>query len=71
VGVLDAALLCAIYGAIVEITLFEDGGGANKFLTFNLTQAFLHFKKKLLLIRCGAHINMLVIILLGNNYFFK
>ncbi|XP_019241212.1 PREDICTED: photosystem II D2 protein-like [Nicotiana attenuata] len=32
-GVLGAALLCVIYGATVENTLFEDGDGANTFLT--------------------------------------
>ncbi|KAL2223687.1 UNVERIFIED_CONTAM: Photosystem II D2 protein [Sesamum indicum] len=32
-GVLGAALLCAIHGATVENTLFEDGDGANTFLT--------------------------------------
>jgi hypothetical protein len=30
-GVLGAALLCAIHGATVENTLFEDGDGANTF----------------------------------------
>ena len=34
-----AALLCAIHGATVENTLFEDGDGANTFRAFNLTQA--------------------------------
>ncbi|KVH87975.1 Acetyl-CoA carboxylase carboxyl transferase, beta subunit, partial [Cynara cardunculus var. scolymus] len=38
-GVLGAALLCAIHGATVENTLFEDGDGANTFRAFNLTQA--------------------------------
>ncbi|KAM7468139.1 hypothetical protein LguiB_015701 [Lonicera macranthoides] len=33
VGVLGTALLCAIHGATVENTLFEDGDGANTFLT--------------------------------------
>ncbi|KAL8480307.1 hypothetical protein ACS0TY_027014 [Phlomoides rotata] len=37
--VLGAALLCAIYGATVETTLFEDGDGANTFRAFNPTQA--------------------------------
>ncbi|TYI30115.1 hypothetical protein ES332_A05G362700v1 [Gossypium tomentosum] len=32
-GVLGTALLCAIHGATVENTLFEDGDGANTFLT--------------------------------------
>ncbi|KAI5649419.1 hypothetical protein M9H77_35424 [Catharanthus roseus] len=35
-GVLGAALLCAIYGATID--LFEDGDGANTFRAFNLTQ---------------------------------
>ena len=30
-GVLGAALLCAIHGATVENTLFEDGDGSNTF----------------------------------------
>ncbi|WZY99207.1 hypothetical protein YC2023_071536 [Brassica napus] len=38
-GVLGAALLCAIHGATVENTLFEDGDGANTFCAFNPTQA--------------------------------
>ncbi|KAM3248439.1 hypothetical protein P3L10_010208 [Capsicum annuum] len=38
-GVLGAALLCAIYGATVENTLFEDGDSANTFHAFNPTQA--------------------------------
>ncbi|KAJ4732996.1 Photosystem II protein D2 [Rhynchospora pubera] len=33
-GVLGAALLCAIHGATVENTLFEDGDGANTFRAF-------------------------------------
>ncbi|CAN6483915.1 unnamed protein product [Victoria cruziana] len=37
-GVLGAALLCAIHGATVENTLFEDGDGANTFCAFNPTQ---------------------------------
>uniref|UniRef100_A0A1Y3BUI0 Putative photosynthetic reaction centre, L/M n=1 Tax=Helianthus annuus TaxID=4232 RepID=A0A1Y3BUI0_HELAN len=37
-GVLGAALLCAIHGATVENTLFEDGDGANTFRAFNPTQ---------------------------------
>jgi photosystem II P680 reaction center D2 protein len=36
-GVLGAALLCAIHGATVENTLFEDGDGANTFRAFNPT----------------------------------
>jgi photosystem II P680 reaction center D2 protein len=39
VGVLGATLLCAIHGATVENTLYEDGDGANTFRAFNLTQA--------------------------------
>ncbi|KAK4707324.1 hypothetical protein R3W88_033098 [Solanum pinnatisectum] len=39
VGVLGAALLCAIHGATIENTLFEDGDGANTFRAFNPTQA--------------------------------
>uniref|UniRef100_A0ACD5X6L0 Uncharacterized protein n=1 Tax=Avena sativa TaxID=4498 RepID=A0ACD5X6L0_AVESA len=38
-GVLGAALLCAIHGATVENTLFEDSDGANTFHAFNPTQA--------------------------------
>ncbi|KAH0743331.1 hypothetical protein KY290_031324 [Solanum tuberosum] len=38
-GVLGATLLCAIHGATVENTLFEDGDGANTFRGFNPTQA--------------------------------
>ena len=38
VGVLGVALLCAIHGATVENTLFEDGD-ANTFRAFNPTQA--------------------------------
>ncbi|KAK8455571.1 hypothetical protein SEVIR_4G142403v4 [Setaria viridis] len=36
--VLGVALLCAIHGATVENTLFEDGDGANTFRAFNPTQ---------------------------------
>jgi len=39
---MGAALLCAIHDAIVENTLVRDGDNANTFLTFNLTQIFLH-----------------------------
>jgi hypothetical protein len=46
---LGTTLLCAIYGAIVENTLFEDGDAANIFCAFNPTQAFLYLEKKLLL----------------------
>jgi photosystem II P680 reaction center D2 protein len=38
-GVLGAALLCAIHGATVENTLFEDGDGGNTFRAFNPTQS--------------------------------
>nr|YP_009555708.1 photosystem II subunit D2 [Selaginella kraussiana]AZU95825.1 photosystem II subunit D2 [Selaginella kraussiana] len=38
-GVSGAALPCAIHGATVENTLFEDGDGANTFRAFNPTQA--------------------------------
>jgi hypothetical protein len=44
---LDATLLCAIHGATVENTLFEDG--ANTFRAFNPTQVFLHLKKKIII----------------------
>ncbi|KAM0941032.1 putative photosystem II [Dioscorea sansibarensis] len=37
--VLGAALLCAIHGAIVENTLFEDGNSPNTLCAFNPTQA--------------------------------
>ncbi|KAI5057158.1 hypothetical protein GOP47_0027173 [Adiantum capillus-veneris] len=37
-GVLVSALLCAIHGATVENTLFEDGDSANTFRAFNPTQ---------------------------------
>jgi photosystem II P680 reaction center D2 protein len=33
-GVLGAALLCAIHGATLENTLFEDGDGVNTFHAF-------------------------------------
>nr|QGU93292.1 photosystem II protein D2 [Selaginella stauntoniana] len=38
-GVLGAAPSCAIHGATVENTLFEDGDGANTFRAFNPTQS--------------------------------
>ncbi|KAF4360123.1 hypothetical protein F8388_020357 [Cannabis sativa] len=38
-GVLGAALLCAIHGATIENTSFEDGDGVNTFRAFNPTQA--------------------------------
>jgi photosystem II P680 reaction center D2 protein len=37
-GVLGGALLCAIHGATVENTLFEDGDGANTFKAFDPAQ---------------------------------
>jgi len=36
-SVLGVALLCAIHGATVENTLFQDGDGANTFCAFNPT----------------------------------
>jgi hypothetical protein len=54
----------------IENILFEDGNGANIFCAFNPTQIFLHLKKKLLLTRCEARTNKLIIILLRNGYFF-
>ncbi|TYH31138.1 hypothetical protein ES288_A01G149500v1 [Gossypium darwinii] len=45
IGIFGYALIkvifnnCAIHGATVENTLFEDGGGANTFRAFNPTQA--------------------------------
>jgi hypothetical protein len=33
-GILGGALLCAIHGATVENTLFEDGDAANTFRAF-------------------------------------
>jgi len=51
-------------------TLFEDGDDTNTLCAFNLTQAFLHLKKKkMLLTRCRVWANMLAIILLCNDYF--
>jgi photosystem II P680 reaction center D2 protein len=41
-----AALLCAIHDAIVENTLVENDDNANTFRAFNLSQIFLHLKKK-------------------------
>jgi Photosynthetic reaction centre protein. len=38
-GILGGALLCAIHGATVENTLFEDGEGSNTFRAFNPTQS--------------------------------
>jgi hypothetical protein len=46
---LGAILLCAIHGATVENTLFEDGDCANTFRAFNPTQTFLHLKKKIVI----------------------
>jgi len=42
VGVLGAAMLCTIHGAVIENTLFENSDGANIFRAFNPTQTFLH-----------------------------
>jgi len=36
-GILGGALLCAIHGATVENTLFEDGEGSNTFRAFEPT----------------------------------
>jgi photosystem II P680 reaction center D2 protein len=38
-GILGGALLCAIHGATVENTLFEDGDSANTFRAFTPTQS--------------------------------
>jgi len=38
-GILGGALLCAIHGATVQNTLFEDGDAANTFRAFTPTQA--------------------------------
>ena len=38
-GILEGALLCAIHGATVENTLFEDGDAANTFRAFTPTQS--------------------------------
>ena len=70
-GVLDASLLCVIHGATIKNILFEYGDDTNTFHAFNPTQAFLHFKKILLLTRCGVRDNMLPIILLHNGYLKK
>ena len=40
-SVLGAALPCAIHGATIVNTLFEDGDGANTFHAFNPTQAII------------------------------
>ena len=70
--ILGAAMLCTIHDAIVENIFFKDDDGANTFCVFNPTQAFLHLrKKKLLLTRCGMRATMLIIILLRNGYFLK
>jgi photosystem II P680 reaction center D2 protein len=55
-GVLGAAL-CAIHGATVENTLFEDGDGANTFRAFNPTQGrnlFNGYCKPLLVSNLGV-----------------
>jgi DNA/RNA endonuclease YhcR with UshA esterase domain len=66
---LGVALQCAIHGATVKNTFFEDGDGVITFRVFNPTQVFLHLKKKLLLTRYEVRANMLAIILLHNDYF--
>eukprot|EP00972_Heterocapsa_arctica_P066980 9885139-Heterocapsa_arctica.AAC.1 len=38
-GILGAALLCAIHGATVQNTIFEDGDAANTFRAFTPTQS--------------------------------
>jgi len=68
---LGTPLLCTIYDATVENTLFKDGEGVNILCAFNPTQAFLHLKNNLLLIRYRAPTNMLIIILLCSGYFLK
>jgi len=68
---LDAALLCIIYGVIIENILFKDDNGTNIFRDFNPTQIFLYLKTKLLLIRDEMSTNVLIIILLCNDYFLK
>jgi len=50
---------------------FEDSDDANTFRVFNPTQVFLHLKFFLLLTHCEARANILVIILLRNDYFLK
>jgi hypothetical protein len=70
VGVLGAAPLCFIHGAIAKNILFEDGDGAHTFHVFNSTQVFLHLKNKMLLTCCGAQVHILVIILLRSCVFF-
>jgi len=69
--VLGVALLCAINDTTIKNTLLEDGDSANTFLAFNPTQTFLLSIFFLLLTRCGARMNMLVIILLSNDYLLK
>ena len=66
---MGVTLQCAIHGAIVKNTFFEDGDGAIIFRVFNPTQVFLYLKKKLLLTRYEVRANMLAIILLHNDYF--
>merc|ERR1712217_795858 len=38
-GILGGALLCAIHGATVENTIFEDGDASDTFRAFSPTQA--------------------------------
>jgi hypothetical protein len=69
-GVLGAALLCAIHGATVENTLFEDGDGANTFRAFNPTQAEETYSMvKLLPLYAVMHIDLSY--LNGKNPFLK
>jgi hypothetical protein len=67
---LGVAWLCAIHGAIVENILFEDGGDANTIRAFNTTQAFFYLKKNVI-DPLQSQVNMLVIILLCNDYLLK
>ena len=65
------ALICAIHGATIENILFEDTDGANTFRIFLSNLSIFTFEKKLLLTRCTARANILVIILLHDSYFLK
>ena len=49
----------------------KKGDDAKTFRTFKPTQPFLNLKKKLLLTRYEARVNILVIILLRNCYLLK
>jgi photosystem II P680 reaction center D2 protein len=46
---LGAALLCAIHGATVENTLFEDGDDANTFRAFNPNSIIFTFEKNIII----------------------